>query len=178
MEQIGVAFDTVVAFGENSSKPHHIPTERKVCPSDPILIDMGCKYQGYRSDMTRTIFMGCILEEIKPIYDLVRKNQMLSIQSVKENSPIKAIAKTVENELEFNKLQVMHALGHGIGLQTHETPYINVKSENVLKENMVITIEPGIYMLGKYGIRMEDTVLVTKDGRKELTNSRKDYVVI
>ena len=178
MEQTGVAFSPIVAFGENTSKPHHVPSSRKVQTSDPILIDMVCKYQGYCADMTRTIFMGCILEEIKPVYDLVRKNQFLSIQDARDGSSIKTMAKSVENGFESSKFQTIHNLGHGIGLQTHEIPYINAKSERTLKENMVITIEPGAYIPGRYGIRIEDTVLVTKNGSIQLTNSEKGYVVI
>jgi len=174
MEGSGTAFSPIVAFGENTSKPHHVPTERKLKMADPILIDMGCKYEGYCSDMTRTIFMGCILEEIKPLYDLVKKNQFLSLREVKDNSNIKNIAKSAEND----ELPTMHALGHGIGLETHEAPYIKIKNENILKENMMITIEPGAYIPGKYGIRIEDTVLVTKSGSIELTTSEKGYVVI
>ena len=174
----GVSFEPVVAFGENSSKPHHKPTNRKVEMADPILIDMGCKYKGYCSDMTRTIFMGCILEEIKPIYDIIRKNETMGISEVKENSNIRTLTKGVENNFEFNKFELIHSLGHGIGLEVHEIPYINAKNESLLKENMVITIEPGIYLPGRYGIRIEDTVLVTKNGSIELTKSAKNYIVI
>lgn len=167
-----------MAFGENSSKPHHVPTDRKVDTADTILIDMGCKYKGYCSDMTRTIFMGCILEEIKPLYDFVLKNQKNVNRDIKENASIKTIARTVENGFEFNKYKLIHSLGHGIGLETHEIPYINNKNDGILKENMVISNEPGIYIPGKYGIRIEDTVLVTKNGSIQLTNSEKNYIVI
>jgi len=178
MELSGVAFSPIVAFGENTSKPHHVPTDRAVQTADPILIDMGCKYKGYCSDMTRTIFMGCILEEIKPIYDLVRKNQFLAMGDAKEGNTIKMIAKAVENGFEANKFSVIHALGHGIGLETHEVPFISLKNETLLKENMIITMEPGIYLPGRYGIRIEDTILVTKNGSIQLTNSEKNYIVI
>lgn len=174
----GLAFDSVVAFRENSAIPHWMPSERKLEVADPILIDMGCKYKGYCSDMTRTIFMGCILEEIKPIYDLVRKNQRLTNNEYKEYGNIKVISKMVENDFEFNKFHLIHSLGHGIGLDIHEIPYINSKNETFLKENMVVSNEPGIYIPGKYGIRIEDTVLITKNGSITLTNSEKNYIVI
>ncbi|MCL2354964.1 MAG: Xaa-Pro peptidase family protein [Oscillospiraceae bacterium] len=177
-EADGTAFSPIVAFGENTSKPHHVPTNKKVQTADPILIDMGCSYKGYCSDMTRTIFMGCILEEIKPVYDLVRKTQTMAIQDAKENNNIKAIVKSAENSIEFNKYRTMHTLGHGVGLETHELPILRPTNENLLKENMIITIEPGVYLPGKYGIRIEDTVLITKTGNKELTTSGKGYTVI
>jgi Xaa-Pro aminopeptidase len=103
---------------------------------------MGCKYNGYSSDMSRTIFMGCILEEIKPIYDLVLKNQRTVNRELRENANIKSIANIVENDFEFNKFKLIHSLGHGIGLEIHEMPSINIKNENLLKENMVVTNEP------------------------------------
>lgn len=129
-------------YGENSAIPHWKPSNRKIDTADPILIDMGCKYRGYSSDMTRTIFMGCILEEIKPIYDLVLKNQRTVNRELRENANIKSIANIVENDFEFNKFKLIHSLGHGIGLETHEMPSLNMKNENVLKENMVVTNEP------------------------------------
>lgn len=128
--------------------------------------------------MTRTIFMGCILEEIKPIYDLVRKNLTLSVGDVKEGANIRNISRAVDNSMEFARFSVMHSLGHGIGLETHESPVIHSKNENTLKENMAITIEPGVYIPGRYGIRIEDTVLVTKNGSEVLTSSDRGYVVI
>ncbi len=174
----GLAFDTVVAIGENSAIPHWVPSDRAVKMADPILIDMGCKYKGYCSDMTRTIFMGCILEEIKPIYDLVLKNQLLTNKEIKEYASIKTISQMVESDFKLNKHGLIHSLGHGIGLETHERPFINSKNDTFLKSNMVITNEPGIYIPGKYGIRIEDTILVNKGASEILTNSPKNYVVI
>lgn len=174
----GLAFDTVVAIGQNSANPHWKPSDRAVHMADPILIDMGCKYQGYCSDMTRTIFMGCILEEIKPIYDLVLKNQLNVVNEIKEYASIKTISQMVESDFKLNRYDLIHSLGHSIGLETHEMPYINSKNDTFLKENMVIANEPGIYLPGKYGIRIEDTILVEKDGCTVLTTSPKNYVVI
>jgi len=146
--------------------------------ADPILIDMGCKYKGYCSDMTRTIFMGCILEEIKPIYDLVLKNQMLTTDEIKEFASIKTISQIVESDFKLNNYNLIHSLGHGIGLETHERPFVNSKNDTFLKNNMVITNEPGIYIPGKFGIRIEDTILVNKGSCTLLTTSPKNYVVI
>lgn len=174
----GVAFDTIVASGPNSSIPHWKPSDRKIEMADPILIDMGCKYNGYCSDMTRTIFMGCILEEIKPVYDLVLKNQQNVLEEMRSNYNIKNISRRVEDSFKFNNYNLIHGLGHGVGLEIHEQPNINSKNERFLKENMVVTNEPGIYLPGKYGIRIEDTVLINKNYCTPLTKSNKGYVVI
>lgn len=174
----GLAFDTVVAVGENSSQPHWKPSDRTVKMADPILIDMGCKYHGYCSDMTRTIFMGCILEEIKPIYDLVLKNLQDTEDAITEYASIKAISQMVESDFKLHKYDLIHALGHGVGMETHEIPYISSKNDTFLKKNMVIADEPGIYISGKYGIRIEDTILVEKNGKTILTKSPRKYTVI
>ena len=174
----GLAFNPVVAIGENSADPHWKPSDRAVQTADPILIDMGCKYQGYCSDMTRTIFMGCILEEMKPVYDLVLKNQLYTIKEIKEYASIKTISQMVENDFRLYNYDLIHSLGHSIGLETHEMPYINSKNDTFLKENMVIASEPGIYVPEKYGIRIEDTILVEKNGCTVLTKSPKNYVII
>lgn len=174
----GLAFDTIVAIGENSANPHWKPSDRTVQMADPILIDMGCRYEGYCSDMTRTIFMGCILEEIKPIYDLVLRNQLNVINEIKEYASIKTISQMVESDFKLAKYDLIHSLGHSIGMETHEIPYINSKNDTYLKENMVIANEPGIYLPGKYGIRIEDTILVNKNSCTPLTTSPKNYVII
>lgn len=139
---------------------------------------MGCKYKGYCSDMTRTIFMGCILEEIKPVYDLVLKNQKYVLNEMRSNYNIKTLSKSVESSFKANNYNLIHALGHGVGLDIHEMPFINSKNERFLKENMVVTNEPGIYLPGRYGIRIEDTILITKTDCIPLTTSEKGYVVI
>jgi len=174
----GLAFDTIVAIGENSSKPHWKPGDREVRNTDPILIDMGCKYNGYCSDMSRTIFMGCILEKYKPAYDLILKNQLLAQREMKEYASIKTISQMVESDFKLNHFTLIHALGHGVGLETHERPFLVSRNDTFLKENMVIANEPGIYIPGEYGIRIEDTLLITKNGSITLTNSAKNYTVI
>ena len=174
----GTSFDTIVASGENSSKPHAIPTDRQIQEKDIITIDMGCKVNGYCSDMTRTFFVGEVPEEIKPIYDLVLKNQLQTLDDMKENFNTKLLSKMVDNDFRLNNYDLIHALGHGVGLDIHEAPTISIRSENILKENMVVTDEPGIYVAGKYGVRIEDTVLVGKGGSEPLTKSNKDYVII
>ena len=174
----GLAFDTIVASGENTSKPHAIPTDRKIQEKDIITIDMGCKVNGYCSDMTRTFFVGDIPEGVKPIYDLVLKNQVQTIEQMKDGASTRLLTKMVENDFKLNGYDLVHSLGHGVGMEIHEAPYISYSSEAFLKENMVVTNEPGIYIPGKFGVRIEDTVKITKNGCIDLTNSEKNYIII
>ena len=174
----GLAFDTIVASGENTSKPHAVPTNRKIGEKDIITIDMGCKVNGYCSDMTRTFFVGEVPEEVKPVYDLVLKNEKQTLEQMKDGASTRMLTKMVENDFRFNNYDLIHSLGHGVGLEIHEAPYIGLKSDTQLKENMVVTDEPGIYLAGKFGVRIEDTVQITKFGCINLTKSEKNYIVI
>ena len=174
----GLSFDTIVASGENSSKPHAIPTDRRIQSVDIITIDMGCKINGYCSDMTRTIFVGKVPDEVKSVYDLVLKNQEQVLQDMKDNANTKQISKMVDNDFRLHNYDLIHALGHGVGLDIHEGPVLSINSESVLRENMVVTDEPGIYIAGQFGVRIEDTVLITKGGCEPLTKSPKRYIII
>ncbi len=174
----GLSFDTIVASGENTSKPHAVPTERKIQEKDIITIDMGCKVNGYCSDMTRTFFVGEVPENIKPVYDLVLKNQLQTTEEYKDGANTRLLTKMVENDFKLNGYDLVHALGHGVGLEIHEAPYVNYKSDTQLRENMVVTNEPGIYLPGKFGVRIEDTIAITKFGCISLTKSEKNYIVI
>ncbi len=174
----GLAFDTIVASGENTSKPHAIPTDRKIQEKDIITIDMGCKVNGYCSDMTRTIFVGEVPEEVKEIYDLVLKNQIQTGEQYKDGMSTRLLTKMVENDFKLYRYDLVHSLGHGVGMQIHEAPYISYNSDTQLKENMVVTNEPGIYIPGKFGVRIEDTVQITKFGCINLTKSGKNYTIL
>ena len=174
----GTSFETIVASGENTSMPHAIPTDRKIQEKDIITIDMGCKVNGYCSDMTRTFFVGEIPEAVKPVYDLVLKNQIQTMQDFKDGISTRILSKMVENDFRLNGYDLVHSLGHGVGLEIHEPPFINYKTDIPLKENMVVTNEPGIYIPGKFGVRIEDTVQITKFGCINLTNSEKNYIII
>lgn len=174
----GIAFEPIVASGKNSSKPHAVPTDKKVDLGDVITLDFGCKYKGYCSDMTRTIFVGYVPEEVKKVYDLVLKEQLQTAKELKDGSNIKVISKMVENNFKLNGYDFMHALGHGVGLDIHEYPVISSRNDNTLKEKMVITNEPGIYIPGKFGVRIEDTVLIGKEASENLTKSSKDYIIV
>ena len=174
----GLSFDTIVASGENTSKPHAVPTDRKIQEKDIITIDMGCKVNGYCSDMTRTIFVGEVPEEIKPVYDLVLKNQVQTLEAYKDGASTRLLTKMVENDFKLHDYDLIHSLGHGVGLEIHEPPYVSYSSDTQLRENMVVTDEPGIYIPGKFGVRIEDTVQITKFGCISLTKSEKNYIII
>ena len=174
----GLAFETIVASGENTSKPHAIPTNKKIQEKDIITIDMGCKVNGYCSDMTRTFFVGEVPEEIKPVYDLVLKNQIQTQEQYKDGASTRLLTKMVENDFKLHDYNLVHSLGHGVGMEIHEAPYVSYNSDTQLRENMVVTNEPGIYIPGKFGVRIEDTVQITKSGCISLTKSEKNYIII
>ena len=116
---------------------------------------------------------------IKPIYELVLKNQKLTLKEYYDGANIRVLSKMVENDFKLNNFNLVHALGHGVGLDVHEIPILSSKKGDFfLRENMVITNEPGIYLSSKFGVRIEDTVLITKNGPEVLTKSEKDYVII
>ncbi len=146
--------------------PHATPSNRKIGSGDVITIDMGCSYNGYCSDMTRTIFVDYINENIKNVYNLVLDNQEIALNEVKDGASIKIISRITEGNLKVNGYDLMHALGHGIGMNVHEDPIISYKNDRNLKQNMVIAIEPGVYIPSKFGVRIEDTVLVCKERKR------------
>lgn len=174
----GLSFETIVASGENSSKPHAVPTDRKIQTQDIITIDMGCKVDGYCSDMTRTIFVGSVPDYVKNVYDLVLKKQQQVIEDMKDGESTRQLTTMVENDFRLEGYDLIHALGHGVGMEIHEAPYINHRSDTQLKENMIVTDEPGIYIPGKFGVRIEDTIQITKFGCISLTKSEKNYIII
>ena len=174
----GLAFDTIVASGENSSKPHAVPTNRKIQSGDNITIDFGAKYKGYCSDMTRTIFVGSVSDEVRNLYNFILEGQLRANNKIKDGVDGKSVARGVQIEYNARNFELIHALGHGVGLEVHELPYLSYRSSQILKENMVVTNEPGIYIPEKIGIRIEDTILVNKLESEVLTKSSKELIVI
>lgn len=170
-----VSFDPIIAFGENSAIPHHSPTNRKLKKSDVVLIDMGMKYKGYCSDMSRTILPAKPTAKQKEIYDLVLEAQTNAIKNIKPGMTGKAadnLSRKIINRAGYEE-QYGHAGGHGIGLDIHETPSISHKYTKTLKINSIITVEPGIYIPGEFGVRIEDMVLLGKSKNKNLTKAKK-----
>lgn len=174
----GLAFDTIVASGENSSKPHAVPTNRKIQSGDNITIDFGAKYKGYCSDMTRTIFVGSVSDEVRNLYNFILEGQLRATNKIKDGVDGKSVARGVQIEYNARNFELIHVLGHGVGLEVHELPYLSYRSSQILKENMVVTNEPGIYIPEKIGIRIEDTILVNKLESEVLTKSSKELIVI
>jgi len=168
------SFKTIVASGPNSANPHHVSTSRKILKNDIILIDMGCVYKGYCSDLTRVVFLGKINVQTKKIWTLVKNAHAVSLKTVKNGQKCRFVDESARLEIKKAGFadNFIHGTGHGVGLDIHEYPSVSQKSKDILKQNMVITIEPGIYFNGKFGIRIEDTVLVTKNGYKILTNAQ------
>lgn len=169
-----VSFDTIVAFGPNGSRNHHSPGRRKLKKRDTILIDFGCRCKGYCSDKTRCFAVGEPTKVYKKAYDAVADAQAAGIKAVANGvsgSEIDAIVKGVIESAGF--IPYAHGLGHGLGLEVHEMPSVRNECKDKLRTGQVITIEPGIYIPGKFGIRIEDDILVTKTGYKILTRSGK-----
>jgi len=170
-----LSFDPIVAFGKHSSMPHHLPDKTLLEKGDLILIDMGMKYKGYCSDMTRIIFTKPPTKKEKEIYNIVLKAQETAIKNIKAGitgEKADNFARNVIKKANYGDFYG-HAGGHGIGLDIHESPSLSENYKNKLKENSIITVEPGIYLEGEFGIRIEDMVLITKSGTKNLTKIKK-----
>ena len=175
-----LAFDPIIAFGKNGAEPHHKPNKTKLKNNQLVTIDIGCKYKGYCSDLTRTFFVGSKpTKEQKAIFNLIYKAQKLGLAKAKVG--IKAcdldgvVRKYISKNKRWGKLFI-HSLGHGVGKQIHEDPYIKQTNEYKLKNNDVITIEPGVYEKDFGGVRIEYTIVVTNKGIINLTiKARKDF---
>lgn len=161
-----LAFPIIAASGANSSIPHYQTGNRKLKKNDIVLIDAGCKINGYYSDMTRTFFIGKLKPEWKKIYKIVKSAQQKALSYVKarhlhriKSNQLDKVARDYIKSKGFGK-KFIHNLGHGLGLDIHEKPYISPKSKQTLRSGMAFTIEPGIYLPGKFGIRIEDTVVL------------------
>ncbi len=174
----GLAFPPIVASGPNSSVPHAIPTDRRIIPGDIIQFDIGAKYKGYDADLSRVVFVEDMADEYKPIYDFVLEEQRKIYQNLKEGANIKTVIKDREMDYKLKNYEILHAFGHGVGLDIHETPFLVSKQDCILKENSIIAIEPGVYIPGRFGIRIEDTFKATRNGCVNLTNSEKGYTII
>jgi Xaa-Pro aminopeptidase len=178
------AFDPIIAFGEATSKPHYRSGETLLKKGDPVLIDIGVSLDNYNSDMTRTLFFGTpknrVLEEI---YHIVKQAQEEALKIAKPGTLIGDLDDKARSFIEKKGYgeQFNHGLGHGLGLLVHESPSIGAKSPDrdlPLEEGMVITIEPGIYLPKVGGVRIEDTILITKTSHKNLTNRDKTLLVV
>lgn len=168
----GETFPSIVASGPNSSIPHAVPSDRKLKKSELLLIDWGAHVDWYGSDLTRVMWLGSIPARLRKIFDIVREAHDRAIDAVRPGMTaheLDHVARSVITKAGYGK-RFNHALGHGLGLVAHEIPRIGKGTETVLEPGMVITIEPGIYLPGVGGVRLEDDVLVTRDGCEVLTS--------
>lgn len=179
----GFAFDPIIAFGSNSSMPHYRAGDAVLKKNQVVLIDIGVTYHHYHSDMTRTVFFGEPDPQLRTVYEIVLKAQTAALALCKPGAKVGTLdeaARSIITEAGFGD-KFPHSLGHGIGLEVHEFPLIRNKpphSEEVLEAGMVITIEPGIYIPGLGGIRIEDSILIDNNGYKNLTNRPKELLCL
>jgi Xaa-Pro aminopeptidase len=172
-------FDTIVLFGERGALPHGKPGDRKLRNGEGIIFDFGTIFNGYHSDCTRTVIFGNIDSEFMKIFNIVKDAQEKGLNFLKENLKGKEVDEISRNHIKEKGFgdYFGHGLGHGVGLEIHERPFLSPRGEEELKENMVVTVEPGIYIPNKIGIRIEDMAVVKKDGCINLTKLEK-YIKI
>jgi Xaa-Pro aminopeptidase len=176
----GLSFEPIVVSGPNTSLPHGVPGERKLQEGDFITMDFGVLYQGYCSDMTRTVALGYATEEMKKVYDTVLAAQLAGIAATRAGvtgKSIDAAARQVICDAGYGAF-FGHGYGHSLGLEIHESPNCNPAEERIMEENMVCSAEPGIYLPGKFGVRIEDVVVFTASGCEILTASPKNLIII
>lgn len=176
----GDSFDPIVASGERSAFPHARPTDRKIRNNELLKLDFGCTYNGMKSDMTRTIAVGNISEECKKIYSIVKEAQQLALDKAKAGVSTKELDSYARNFIKEKGYgnNFGHGLGHGLGYDIHEKPALNERTDYILEENNIITIEPGIYIEGLGGVRIEDDIVIKENGCEILNKSTKELISI
>ena len=176
----GLAFDPIVVSGPNTSLPHGVAGERVIREGDFVTMDFGASYMGYCSDMTRTVAVGFATEEMKEVYDTVLKAQLAAIAVTKAGVPgkdIDAVARKVIADAGYGEY-FGHGYGHSLGLEIHENPSPNVGNAQPMPAGAVCSAEPGIYLPGKFGVRIEDVTILTEDGCEDITGSPKNLIVV
>ena len=176
----GVAFDFIVVSGKNSSLPHGVPTDKPIERGDFVTMDFGAVVNGYRSDMTRTVAVGSVSDEQKRVYETVLEAQTAALNMIRPGLVCKDVdreARDIINNAGYEGC-FGHGLGHSVGIEIHENPSFNTRCETVLTPGMIMTVEPGIYLEGKFGVRIEDMVFVTDNGIDDLTKSPKELIIL
>jgi Xaa-Pro aminopeptidase len=172
-----LSFSPIVSFGKNTANIHHVPGKTKLRMGDTVMFDIGCTVNHYCSDMSRTYFFGRSNKRQERIYSAVLKSQERVLNKIKKGERrAKVLDKTARKFLteKFGKNKFSHGLGHGVGTVIHEWPNLKIKSEDILPVGCVVTVEPGIYLKNFGGVRIEDMVLITKNGYQNLTKVQKD----
>ncbi len=170
------SFDPIVAFGTNSAMPHHQNTNRKLKKGHNVLIDMGVKYKNYCSDMTRTFFTEQPTQKQIDVYETTLKAQIAAINELKNNISVKKVVEASMKPIKKHGYEkyFQHGLGHGVGLDIHELPSLTIEKHYKLKTNMITTIEPGIYLPKNFGVRIEDMLIITRNGARNITKAPKE----
>ena len=176
----GVAFNFVVVSGKNSSLPHGVPTDKVIERGDFVTMDFGAVVNGYRSDMTRTVAVGTINDEQRRVYDTVLEAQTAALAAIRAGVVCKDVDKVARDLIAQAGYGDCfgHALGHSVGIAVHEAPMLSTRCDTVLKAGTMMTVEPGIYLEGKFGVRIEDMVLITEDGYENFTKSPKNLLIL
>ncbi|MFO8091004.1 MAG: Xaa-Pro peptidase family protein, partial [Desulfatiglandaceae bacterium] len=162
----GLSFPPIIASGPNSSLPHAVPSGRRLVEGEPVVMDVGVILDGYCSDMTRTVFIGEPADRFKTVYSVVRRAQQAALDVLRPGAVARDVDRVARKMIEDEGYgdYFGHGLGHGVGLAVHEAPRLNTHDSTVLEEGMVVTVEPGIYLPGKGGVRLEETVVVEEEG--------------
>lgn len=176
--KFGLSFDAIVGFGVNSALPHHHPSDTKLKQNDNILIDCGATFDGYCSDMTRNFVFGTPSSEYQNKFDLCLNAQTKILSQYKVGAKVANLERGCREILGKDEKYFIHSLGHGVGLEIHEIPGISTRSKDALIENEVVTCEPGVYYPGKFGIRVEDILVVRKEGVEVLSKTDKGLIVL
>jgi len=176
----GLAFDSIVASGPNTSRPHYSGDDRRIEDRDILILDFGCRYKGFCSDISRTVFVGEPTEEQRKIFDIVVKANGAAENLAKPGvtaGEVDLAARSIIREAGYGNC-FLNRTGHGIGMAVHEGPYIKEGNKHVLEAGMAFSIEPGIYIAGRFGMRLEDIVLVTETGREVLNKATRDIIIV
>lgn len=176
----GLSFETIAVSGANSSMPHGVPSNKKIENGDFITMDFGTIINGYHSDMTRTVAVGFATDEMKNVYDTVLKAQQNCLDNIKAGISCKdgdEFARSVIRNAGLGQY-FTHSTGHGVGVEIHEFPNLSPASDSVLQVGNIVTVEPGIYIPKKFGVRIEDMALITENGCRNLTNAKKDLIIL
>ncbi|WP_039042203.1 Xaa-Pro peptidase family protein [Sporosarcina sp. ZBG7A] len=176
----GAAFDIIIASGQRSALPHGVASEKVIEAGDMITLDFGAYYKGYLSDMTRTVAVGEPPEKLKEVYQIVHESLQRALDSMKAGITGKEVDGYTRDFIKERGYGANygHGSGHGIGLDLHENIFMSTVSEDILEVNMVMTVEPGIYIPGLGGVRIEDDVIVTRDGVEIITHSPKELIIL
>ena len=175
-----LSFDTIALSGKNTSLPHGVPSDKKVCGGEFVLMDYGAVVDGYHSDMTRTVCVGSPSEKMTEIYNIVLKAQEESLNGAKsgmEAKQLDKIARDIIASAGYGE-NFGHSLGHGVGMEIHEAPNASPSSDGILRENMVVTVEPGIYIPDEFGVRIEDFIVIKHENSLNLTSCNKKLICI